>query len=109
MIHSSGSFLKISKLSLRPHPATQSCASPNHTEIAKFLVKKGANVNHRNEGGFTPLMHVAYAGNVELVKFLLENGADANAKTANGKTPLIFAREKGGDDVVDLLRKHGSN
>jgi len=90
------------------YTALTGAVSQNHNEVAKLLLKKGANVNHQYEGGFTPLMHAAFAGNVELVNLLLENGADPNARNGEGKTPLIFAREKGQDSVVELLRKSGA-
>jgi len=80
----------------------------NHTEIAKLLVKRGAQVNYRYEGGFSPLMGAAEHGNVELVNFLLANGADPNAKTKDGKSPISFAREKNHAEVVEVLKKHGA-
>ncbi len=80
----------------------------NHTEIAKLLVKRGAQVNYRYEGGFSPLMGASENGNIELVNFLLANGADPNAKTRDGKTPLTFAKEKKHSEVVETLKKHGA-
>jgi ankyrin repeat protein len=88
--------------------ALTGAASQNHTEVARLLVKHGANVNHSYEGGFTPLMHAASAGNLELVNLLLQNGADPNAKNAKGKTPFTFAIEKGDARVVSLLKSHGA-
>ncbi|TMI35336.1 ankyrin repeat domain-containing protein [Candidatus Bathyarchaeota archaeon] len=52
------------------YTALTGAVSQNHNEVAKLLLKKGANVNHQYEGGFTPLMHAAFAGNVELVNLL---------------------------------------
>ena len=80
----------------------------NHTEIAKLLVKRGAQVNYRYEGGFSPLMGASENGNVELVNFLLANGADPTAKTKDGKTPLGLAREKNHAEVVEALKRHGA-
>jgi len=80
----------------------------NHTEIAKLLVKRGAQVNYRYEGGFSPLMEASENGNIELVNFLVENGADPNAKTKDGKSPISFAREKNHSKVVDVLKGHGA-
>ena len=88
------------------YTALTGAVSQNHNEVAKLLVKKGANVNHSYEGGFTPLMHAAYAGNVELVNLLLGNGADPRAKNGDGKTALIFAGEKAHNNIVELLKKH---
>jgi ankyrin repeat protein len=80
----------------------------NHVEIAKILVKRGANVNHRYEGGVSPLMEACLNGNLELVNFLLENGADPTAKTKDEKTPLTFAKEKNHGEVVESLKRHGA-
>src|SRR5467141_2379495 len=80
----------------------------NHTEIAKLLVKRGAQVNYRYEGGFSPLMGAAEHGNVELVNFLLANGADPNARTGEGKSPMSFAKEKNHVEVVEALKRHGA-
>ena len=80
----------------------------NHAEISKILVKKGADVNHRYEGGVSPLMEASLNGNLELVKFLLENEADPNAKTRDEKTPMSFAKEKNHAEVVEVLKKHGA-
>jgi ankyrin repeat protein len=80
----------------------------NHTEIAKLLVKQGAQVNYRYEGGFSPLMGAAEHGNVELVNFLLANGADPNAKTRDGKSPMSFAKKGNHFEVIEALKKHNA-
>jgi ankyrin repeat protein len=81
----------------------------NHTEIAKLLVKRGAQVNYRYEGGFSPLMGASEHGNVELVNFLLAKGADPNAKTRDGKDPMSFAKEGNHVEVMEALKKHGAS
>ena len=86
--------------------ALTGAVASNHTEIAKLLVKRGAQVNYRYEGGFSPLMGASENGNVELVNFLLANGADPNAKTKDGKTSMSFAKEKNHVEVVEILKRH---
>jgi ankyrin repeat protein len=81
----------------------------NHTEIAKLLVKRGAQVNYRYEGGFSPLMGASEHGNLELVNFLLANGADPDAKTRDGKNPMSFAKEGNHVEVMEALKKHGAS
>ncbi len=73
------------------------------------LVSKGANVNHRYEEGFSPLMIAAEGGDVQIAKVLLANGADVNARRKDGKTPLSIAIEKGHDEVVALFKRHGAH
>lgn len=50
-------------------------------KIMKLLIDNGADINHRNNMGMTPLMHYVIKGEDRLVKILLENGADVNAKS----------------------------
>ena len=102
----------------------------NHdlNEIAKLLIKKGANVNLKADFGYTPLMlatntaiaelliknganvnathqygtvfHIA-AGveNRSVARWFMDNGADVNAKDDNGNTPLDWI------DVDDVYSK----
>ncbi|XP_042559949.1 apoptosis-stimulating of p53 protein 2-like, partial [Clupea harengus] len=46
-----------------------------HTEIVKFLVQFGVNVNTANSDGWTPLHCAASCNNVQVCKFLVESGA----------------------------------
>ena len=59
-------------------------------DVAKIrtLLNKGAQVNARSKGGFTPLHDAALNGHVEAIRVLLEAGADVNARAEDGDTPL---------------------
>jgi ankyrin repeat protein len=72
------------------------------------LIAKGADVNARNNYGWTALSHAARAGNAELVKLLLAHGADVNARDQSGWTALMRAAMKGHVDVVRVLLEHGA-
>ena len=86
-----------------------------HTEVAEFLLSKGADVNAREKNGATPLIIAAMGGKVEIdgqagvVALLLAHKADINAKSANGMTALHVAALIGHADVVRLLLAKGAN
>jgi ankyrin repeat protein len=68
-------------------------AFAGHTEVVKFLLEKGAEVNAKGTiGGTTALMVASQNGHAEVVKVLLEKGADVNVKdTTIGTTALWIA------------------
>jgi ankyrin repeat protein len=51
-----------------------------HTEVARYLLKKGADVNAYQTGGRTPLICATYARAHELMALLLERGADVEVR-----------------------------
>jgi ankyrin repeat protein len=87
---------------LRVQPL-HSAAAGDHLDICKALIARGADVNARQEGGFTPLMSAAQNGNAELVALLLAHGADARVISDQGKSALDFAREGHHDAAAALL------
>lgn len=66
----------------------QLAAFYGHTEVARFLVKNGANLEVRDRNGSTPLLVASFFGHPDIVKLLLDSGADVNAQNNNGRTPL---------------------
>ena len=50
----------------------------NQKEIARLLIKKGANIKFADDFGMIPLYNAIEARHLDMVEFLLENGADPN-------------------------------
>ena len=48
----------------------------NRPDLFQFLVKQGANLNLRDQNGYTPLLKAASIGRVEMCKALVESGVD---------------------------------
>jgi ankyrin repeat protein len=71
--------------------------------IAAVLIAAGAEVNARQQGGFTPLHTTAHSGLLELTRLLLLNGADPTLANDAGQTPAAIAREHHHPDVLQLL------
>uniref|UniRef100_W5KAX1 Tumor protein p53 binding protein, 2b n=1 Tax=Astyanax mexicanus TaxID=7994 RepID=W5KAX1_ASTMX len=61
--------------------ALHNAVCAGHTEIVKFLVQFGVNVNSADSDGWTPLHCAASCNNVQMCKFLVESGAAVFATT----------------------------
>ncbi len=78
-------------------------------DTVAILLKHGAETEHRNDHGQTPLGGAAFKGNLPLITLLLNAGADINADNGGGKTPLMFAAMFGHRRVVEYLLAHGAD
>ena len=72
------------------------------------LIKQGANVNAKDENGWSALMFASTQGDLELVKFLVENGADINVRNKNGFTAITEATRNKYLEVVQYLKSKGA-
>eukprot|EP00730_Choanoeca_flexa_P016945 TRINITY_DN8096_c0_g1_i1.p1 TRINITY_DN8096_c0_g1~~TRINITY_DN8096_c0_g1_i1.p1 ORF type:complete len:118 (+),score=29.35 TRINITY_DN8096_c0_g1_i1:59-412(+) len=68
-------------------------ADMGQTDVLKYLVSKGANVNQLDKHGISALLAAVWESHTETVKYLLEAGADKSAKTPDGQS-LASAAEK---------------
>jgi uncharacterized protein len=60
-------------------------------ECAGLLLEAGANVNHADSEGFTPLRGAVSGGCPRFARWLLDHGAEPNPLTKDGGTPLDLA------------------
>jgi ankyrin repeat protein len=79
----------------------------------KYLVELGADVNARDNLGYTPLHHAASRGDNELILYLVSVGADVKAVARSGQTVADMAngpvqRVSPFPETVALLEKLGS-
>uniref|UniRef100_A0A2N9IHY9 MSP domain-containing protein n=1 Tax=Fagus sylvatica TaxID=28930 RepID=A0A2N9IHY9_FAGSY len=74
----------------------------------KTCLAEGANVNGRDQNGWTPLHRAAFKGRIESVKLLLNHGAQVDVVDDAGYTPLHCAIERGHVQVALLLISHGA-
>jgi ankyrin repeat protein len=67
----------------------------DQVEMAKFLISKGADVNHVDTNGMTALLYAASIdfGSPAMIDMLLKAGARTDMKTREGKTALELARQ----------------
>jgi uncharacterized protein len=105
----------------------------DHTDVARLLIERHADVNARTlvvdapppttgnlqgvgraqnrekpvpQGGMTPLLYAARDGRLEIARMLLAAGANVNQPEANGSSPLLLAAVNGQVDVAMLLLKN---
>ncbi len=80
----------------------------------KYLVEElGADVNARDNDGYTALHHAAARGDNEMILYLVEKGADVTALSRSGQTTADMAngpvqRVSPFPETVALLMKLGS-
>jgi hypothetical protein len=74
-----------------------------------LLLDKGAEIDLREEHGYTPLIIASRMGNAPIVEVLLERRADIEAKSHSGETALLAAIEGNHEEVVKLLLKNHAN
>jgi len=84
--------------------ALASALATGQNQIARTLIKHGADVNAKGDQDVTPLHTAAARGNIEAATFLLEHGADTNATTTDGKKPITYAEERNHPEMVDFLK-----
>lgn len=82
-------------------PLILACYRGN-TEVAKFLINNGADLNYNNSMG-TALMAAVVKSNDEIVNLLLGKNVDVNQKDSNGTNALIYAVQFKNTLLVKLL------
>jgi ankyrin repeat protein len=76
-------------------------------EILQELLKRGAQVDCKDDQGKTALLWAAFNGHAECVSTLVESGADVNME-CNEQTPLLAATEFNHIQCVKLLLEKGA-
>jgi len=80
-----------------------------HLSVVEYLVDQKADINAKDNGGWTPLHYAAANGQLNVVEYLVNQKADINAKDVIRKTPLHWAAEKDHFSIVENLLHHGAD
>ena len=75
----------------------------------KALIEEGADVNAKNENGWSPLHWAVMLEHKEIVELLIAHGADVNAKNKWGWTPLHMAALFCRTEIAKFLLSHGAD
>jgi ankyrin repeat protein len=110
------------KAALRHHPQWISATDPDdysrtalhkasehgHRDVAVLLLSEGADLNARDQLGYTPLMYAIHGRKADLAVWLIDRGARIDWNENNGFTALHNAAFAGLPDVVKALIRHGA-
>lgn len=87
--------------------ALHGAAAQCKTEVIKFLLAQGADINARDKKGETPLMHAAGNGGQTHVQALLDAGADIAAVDGKGHDAIWHTADGFRQSRnADLIRAH---
>ncbi|SOV22829.1 ankyrin-repeat protein, putative [Plasmodium sp. DRC-Itaito] len=78
-------------------------------KMARLILKKGSNINHKDSKGMSPLHICVKYGHINIAKFLIENKADIDIKDNEGQTPIFYAIIYKHYDIVKLLIENGAD
>ena len=79
------------------------------TASVRQLLKKGANIETKDQGGSTPLALALNYGYADMVDLLLERGADPVAGGLKGDDVLVNAARQGNPKKIELLLERGAD
>ena len=84
-------------------------ASNNAVDVMQWLRAQGADINARNNVGFTPMHAAAYNDSVNAMQWLRAHGADINARANDGGTPMHYATFGDSVNAMQWLRAQGAD
>jgi len=91
-----------SRNTMKVAPIHAAVAGKN-AEVIDLILSSGADVNAKQQQGWTAIHSAAMHGDLALLEKLLARGADATVKSDDGKTPLDLARENSQPNVMTVL------
>jgi ankyrin repeat protein len=88
-------------------------ARRNYTKCVEYLIKNGADVNHQNRQGQSPVFLAVQYGATESLELLCQHGANVNfIDSENDKkfwSPIFYALAKSNYESAELLIHYGAD
>jgi RNA polymerase primary sigma factor len=73
--------------------------------VIRFYIRRGNDVNARDDRGRSPLLLAASKGDVSVCRLLLDLGADPLVADSEGATVLELAKTKGFTEIADIIKE----
>jgi len=84
-------------------------ALKGNSVLVRICIEHGADINMRNEYGFTVLHEALFPADIDTIRYLVEHGADVNALDVSGESVLSSAiRRRVPVRIIDFLKAHGA-
>lgn len=80
-----------------------------HTNLVKYLLRKGVPLHFRDSNGATLLHAAAFFGQVDIARLLVEAGAELLALDRSGVSPLLQGANAGHVDMIRFLLRCGDD
>ncbi|KAK2197460.1 bifunctional Ankyrin repeat/Ankyrin repeat-containing domain superfamily/Phosphorylated adapter RNA export protein [Babesia duncani] len=87
-------------------PCIHFAAMKSSAEMTLLLMSNGADINHKDSAGMTPLHYAAFRPNSGYIDFLANHGADFKALDSNGRCVFHSVALSGCMDVAQALVKY---
>jgi len=68
------------------------------------LLDRGADINHQDIDGRTPLIAASESGRLETVQWLASRGAAVSVRDRNGMDALAIAKKRGYEELARWLQ-----
>ena len=81
----------------------------NDLQTVRELIQQGAQINKRNDWGWTALLNATIKGNHTLVDYLLKNGASPHLSDNDGRSPLMAAVLNNHPKIVKALLNNSAD
>ena len=76
--------------------------------MIKFLLERGAAINHKDKDNYTPLLTASWKGQTEAVVLLIQKGAKVQATDSSLKSCLHLAVEHDNSTTLEALLENGA-
>jgi len=101
--------IDLNQLDINGHGALAQAIKNGHDEVARLLVKWGADLHVRTTEGNTLLMLAVLARDPANVALLLQRKVEVNAQDKVGDTALMMAAASGNTSIIEMLIQAGAD